>query len=453
VHGTEATGEQQPGPYFFLSYAHTPRHPGDSDPDLWVEKLYHRLCSHIMHLTAVPEGTQVGFMDRGIRIGEEWPHALAHALEHCRVFVPLYSPRYFRSKECGREWYAFSQRMVNHRTSGADAEDPFPNSHIVPALWAPVQTVDLPQSASVLQFDEPDLGASYVEEGLYALSKLGDYENDYERATYRLAQLIIRRAEEVELPPGRPQNYRELPSAFRRRRQVRTLDVEVLACAADDLPEGRGAHCYGMSAQDWNPYHPESVRAISVHSADIVRNLDYRVSVGEFDGSGVLAAAATAPGGSAPPADPAPIDSPSGPSVLLLDRWALCHKDQRELLEFYRLHQRPWVSVIVLWNQHDPDCARWPEGVAAPRGVPRSVPTLDEFNVMLPKAVRHAFKQYLKHAQTYPPAGPHQSKPRLLGHGPADPPSHGTRHLSLPLPHPPSPPTSPSPDPPHGNDS
>ena len=39
-------------PYFFLSYAHTPRRATDGpDPDMWVRRLYQDLCEHILMLT------------------------------------------------------------------------------------------------------------------------------------------------------------------------------------------------------------------------------------------------------------------------------------------------------------------------------------------------------------------------------------------------------------------
>ena len=98
-------------PYFFLSYARTPRRdPGDKeDPDRWVHKLYKDLCDAILQMTdALPE--EAGFMDRENRLGAEWSPELTTALAACRVFVPLYSRRYFESDNCGKEWFAFARR-------------------------------------------------------------------------------------------------------------------------------------------------------------------------------------------------------------------------------------------------------------------------------------------------------------------------------------------------------
>ena len=96
-------------PYFFLSYARTPkRDPADrDDPDRWVYKLYKDLCAEILQMTdARPE--EAGFMDRENQIGALWSPELTSALARCRVFVPLYSRRYFESDNCGREWFAFA---------------------------------------------------------------------------------------------------------------------------------------------------------------------------------------------------------------------------------------------------------------------------------------------------------------------------------------------------------
>ncbi len=106
-------------PYFFLSYARTPkRDPSDrDDPDRWVNKLYKDLCGAILQMTdARPE--EAGFMDRDNKLGTEWSPELTAALAKCRVFVPLYSRRYFESDNCGREWFAFARRELTHRARG-----------------------------------------------------------------------------------------------------------------------------------------------------------------------------------------------------------------------------------------------------------------------------------------------------------------------------------------------
>lgn len=82
---------------------------------MWVERLFQDLCGHVMAMTNLPAGSPAGFMDREIRSGEGWSERLGNVLANCRVFVPLFSPRYFASEMCGKEWYAFEQRAIHHR--------------------------------------------------------------------------------------------------------------------------------------------------------------------------------------------------------------------------------------------------------------------------------------------------------------------------------------------------
>ena len=143
-------------PYFFLSYAHTPRQEGSpGDPDIWVANLFQDLSAHIMQLTNLPPGATPGFMDRELRPGSDWPTRLAQALATCRVFVPLYSRRYFGSEHCGKEWFAFSRRVLNHVARAGPAEA------IIPALWVPVAPALLPEAAKSIQFDPGQLGERY----------------------------------------------------------------------------------------------------------------------------------------------------------------------------------------------------------------------------------------------------------------------------------------------------
>ncbi|SPF01809.1 TIR-like protein FxsC [Streptomyces sp. MA5143a] len=119
-------------PYFFLSYAHTPSHDSSGgDPSVWVKKLYDGLCEHIRGLTDLPRGAKVGFLDEKVSAGTKWTDELSMNLARCKVFVPLYSPRYFMSRQCGREWWAFSRRQVTQRAHGGPARE----NTIIPALW------------------------------------------------------------------------------------------------------------------------------------------------------------------------------------------------------------------------------------------------------------------------------------------------------------------------------
>ncbi|MEU6313562.1 TIR-like protein FxsC [Streptomyces sp. NPDC047014] len=404
-------------PYFFLSYAHTPRFgAGGPDPDMWVERLYRDLCSHVMALTDLPAGAEAGFMDREIRSGEGWSERLGAALATCRVFVPLFSPRYFASEMCGKEWFAFAQRAIHQ---GAVSNRPA--EAIVPALWVPVPPSQLPGPAERLQFNHNTFGERYVTDGLYGLIKLRGYAEQYERAVYELAKRIVRVAETVRLTPVRPVDYRVVPSAFgpagnHTGGPARSLHVTVAAASRHDLPDGRSPEYYGDSALEWNPYHPVSQRPVAYVAEELVKNLNYQTSMGSFDD------------------EAGHFDSkqpPTRPEILIVDRWAVEDPDRRQRLAAFDQESRPWINVVVPWNRYDHQSrakenelarrleetlpVKMSQGRAACRAAANGVANMETLGQILPQVVEAAAQQYLRHAQVYLPAGTQSERPRLLG--------------------------------------
>ncbi|WP_217551683.1 TIR-like protein FxsC [Streptomyces sp. GbtcB6] len=210
------TGERVEGrvpdhqPYFFLSYAHTPqRDPAGGDPDHWVRVLFNDLCGHIMALTDLPAGSPAGFMDREMRSGEGWTERLSENLAACRVFVPLFSPRYFSSEMCGREWYAFHERMPNARATGTATA-----SAVVPALWRRVDRHELPDSARHVRIEDLSSGGGYLSSGIYGLIKLSRLRGEYDETVFGLAERIVRAARDSGPAPGRPRDHESTPNAF-----------------------------------------------------------------------------------------------------------------------------------------------------------------------------------------------------------------------------------------------
>ncbi|WP_406456578.1 TIR-like protein FxsC [Streptomyces sp. NBC_00876] len=392
-------------PYFFMSYAHTPGYGGGTDPDMWVERLFQDLSGHVMAMTDLPAGAPAGFLDREIRSGEGWSERLGEVLATCRVFVPLFSPRYFASEMCGKEWYAFEQRVIHHR-----ARTNRPASAIVPALWVPVPPSQLPGPAERLQFNHSDFGERYVTDGLYGLIKLRLFAEEYERAVYELAKRIVRVADTAAITPGRPVDYRTAPSAFGPPGgggASRPMKITIAAPARHDLPRERSADYYGDTPQDWNPYHPASARPLAQLAADIVRALNYQPVIAPFDWESAGEERAA---------------QPSTPEILVLDRWVLRDEERRMRLAAYDTQDRPWVSVVVPWNREDPESrgaeaeltetlemtmpARMRQGRTFSRAAAKGVPSLEAFGRILPQVVEAAAQQYLRHAATYPPTYP-----------------------------------------------
>ncbi|MFG2720463.1 TIR-like protein FxsC [Streptomyces sp. NPDC048416] len=417
MHGSVGAGEDEQKPYFFLSYAHTPKSdPKDKDPNLWVQRFFRDLCAHVMQLTSLPAGS-AGFMDQQMQPGEGWQERLSEALAFCKVFVPLYSPRYFLSEQCGREWFAFSSRAAvqNTRTNGNSGN---PVTGVVPALWVPVPPRQLPQAAERLQFNHATFGDEYADEGFYGLIKLNYLRDQYERAVYRLAKRIVSVAQQNELEHGDPhQDYAKVPPAFGPTGgPARDMEVSVLACSRSTLPTGRSPDCYGSEALNWNPYHPASSRPLADHTVDVVRNLNYAVHLSDFEAEPQRLLASGAP----------------GPGLLLLDRWALDARRRRDLVDQLCATRRPWISVMVPGNVEDPENRSRGEELAQQTDVvlagriddsdghrtpSAGLPTLEAFSKAIPGAVKAAVRHFEAHAPTYPPPGSGGPMPRVLPNG------------------------------------
>ncbi|GHH82770.1 hypothetical protein GCM10017771_07870 [Streptomyces capitiformicae] len=399
-------------PYFFLSYAHTPNHDsGGADPNIWVRKLYDGLCEHIMELTDLPRGAKVGFLDQGMAVGTKWTDELSVNLARCKVFVPLYSPRYFISEQCGREWWAFSQRQVNQRARGGAQRE----NAIIPALWVPVEPAQMPQVARDLQFNHATFGQDYADEGFYGLTKLRYLQDEYERAVYRLAKQIVRVAKETDLDEGQiSKDYESQPAAFGSKEHPPEFDISVLACTRSELPPGRRPDYYGDRPHDWNPYHPEATLPLGDHAADLVRTMDYKVNVEVLDDSTRMLQGMTA----------------QAPGLMLLDRWALQSKRGKELMGRLCGEKRPWISVMAPRHKDDIVSAEKEQELdeltyrtlisrmadrAGHYSANGSLRDLNAFGTELQRAVSSAVYYYWEHRKTYPPEGPPSEPPRLRG--------------------------------------
>jgi FxsC-like protein len=414
-------------PYFFLSYARTPkRDPTDrEDPDRWVHKLYKDLCGAILQMTnARPE--EAGFMDRENRLGTEWSPELATALAMCRVFVPLYSPRYFESDNCGKEWFAFARRGVNQNARG---EQTVPA--IVPALWTRLDREAIPGIAQSIQYDHVDLGQRYRAEGFYGIMKLQNYRADYQRAVHRLAQRIVEVANQTVFSEEQLADFDSLQSAFgpasARRTNNGQLQIAVLAHDRSTLPPGRAYRYYGDTPRTWSPYQPDYPQPLADYARELARKcMDCQPVVGAF-------------------ADDAASWSSNGhpvpPSLCLVDAWVAVSEPHLHLLRLLDQLEQPWVSILVPWNSQDTGMSDAEQDLRDKLskllgrrldGVPRrcrmaatGIPTLQEFGQLLPMMTMIMGKRFRKAVPAYPPAGPPIERPRLRRTEPEE--SGGTR--------------------------
>lgn len=395
------------GPYFFLSYPHTPERS-------WVEKLFQDLRLEVLERTTLPVNSLVGFMDSSaVPLGGVWREEVARALASCRVFIPLYSPRYFTSAECGREWHAFAQRVLDYQAHHSGTV-----SAIIPALWTPVNPEALPEAAQRIQMHHADLGLDYAREGFYTLIKNNFYRQAYVTAVQRLAIHVIGAAEACPLSPcdpralGPPRDAFEVPG--QRAPADRRLAVIVVAPTRASAPNGRTAEFYGRSATDWNPFHPVTRQVLADYAADVARLNCYEPTIMDVDeGMDLLTRR-----------DPA-----RGLGLLLIDTWAAVDPELAGRLAQLD-SSAGWVAAMVLRNLEDPQTRdRSPElrkrlAALLPRrfGPGRAfgpanalgIGTLEEFRDRLPVVLDGALHGYLNYAEAHPPPGQIPARPRLV---------------------------------------
>ncbi|MFC6082732.1 TIR-like protein FxsC [Sphaerisporangium aureirubrum] len=395
-------------PYFFLSYARTPRSDQRRDPNDGVKRFYKDLCHEILQRTSLPHGVPPGFMDIDLRTGVEWDRRLAKELATCKVFVPLYSRRYFRSVQCGKEWAAFDLRRRQH-TEGKRSDPEV----IIPAYWVPVPLYELPEMTRSIQFAHADLGPHYLDRGLYSLMQIGQSRDHYRRSVQGLATRIIEVAERVNLPAGEPCDYESIRSAFTGDPE-RRFQITVVAATSTTLPNGRDKQYYGKMAADWNPYHPHGVRPIAQVAADIVREMGFEPEIGSLHDQRE---------------DLLSRRAPSSPGLILLDPWAVADPRFEGLLRELDRADNPWIGLLIPWSRIDTQIAdhaahlrehlnavlsaKIAQGRPATRNAVQGIASIEEFMATLRPVVQTLGSSYLRNVQTFPPKVPGTGRPRL----------------------------------------
>jgi FxsC-like protein len=400
-------------PYFFLSYAHQSRSDDrdDGEADYWVGEFFRDLCGSVERQAGLLKGASPGFMDRERRPGNYWPAGVVRALATCRVFVPLYSSRYFADEYCGKEWHYFARRTSDPHVQ----EVP-----IVPGIWDPVEAEKLPQAARAVQFSHRGSDA-YETLGLYGIMKVSRYRTEYVRTVSDLAGWIVAAAARHPIREGPTVDHYALESAFdhvrtaQRSRHGKQLRITVVAPRRDELPAERmNSSCYGPSALDWNPYAPISARPIVDDASDQARSLGFRVEVGDlYQHEKALLS----------------VDPRFGPQILIVDPWALLVPYTQQLLQRVNDRQRPWVQVVIPWSAADEESqqeegrlrvmlgaafqSKLAETASISEMAAQGVPNLGEFDMVLGQLIGAVAKRYLANSAAFPPVGEIVERPRI----------------------------------------
>jgi FxsC-like protein len=330
----------------FVSYA------SDNRSYKTDRELFDEFVSEVVNEVNQTKGTDAtAFLaHRDIESGDEWPQSLRDALRTSRVMLSFFSPHYFNSRWCGREFQVFRDRRKHWVPAATDD----PNAtFIVPILWIPE-----PPPAGIsgsLQDWDSGFPQDYRDLGLRQLLYL---ERKTERVLVRsaLAARIVKRLALAALP--------ELAALSA---------VDTLASAFDPA----GAPAAGAAAEA-NPAYFVFAAGSRAEIANTARNnigpwaatdgRDWRPYFPQSpDSAGALAQRAA--GDKKRRFVPLACDAnladrlkeakqENAPVVIFADPWTFSLQPYRKALQDYDLLNLLNCSMLVAWNADDEETAQ-----------------------------------------------------------------------------------------------
>jgi hypothetical protein len=157
---------------------------------------------------------EVCFFDTtNIETGSDWNEELSEAAAQSRVAVAFFSPSYFSSVWCGREFQVFLDRQQQAAVANPAGNAPL---SIIPLIW--IRHSALPEAAGAIQsIDDSIPGASfpaeYAQIGLRQIMLLQDSAK-YMRVRIALGQRILKAANSAQLPESVNLDLRNYRSAW-----------------------------------------------------------------------------------------------------------------------------------------------------------------------------------------------------------------------------------------------
>ena len=192
----------------FVSYSRlNVRHPQDAAN---IRRLVTDLEADLAQYPQIVGNDDVCFFDNtNIETGTDWNEELSDAAARSRVAVALFSPSYFNSVWCGREFQVFLDR----RRAVAGPTAPIA---IVPVIWMRHNAV--PDAASAFQdtdnaIPSAPFPADYRQMGLRQIMLLNS-ESQYTQTRIALGARILKVAQGARLPELANLNLRNYASAW-----------------------------------------------------------------------------------------------------------------------------------------------------------------------------------------------------------------------------------------------
>ena len=192
----------------FVSYSRLNiLHPQDAS---FIRRFFSDLEADLVQHPQIVGNDDICFFDTtNIETGTDWNEELSDAAACSRVAVALFSPSYFNSVWCGREFQVFLDR----RKSAAKSNPPVT---VLPVIWMRHDAV--PESAGMLQNSDNAIPSApfpsdYRQIGLRQIMQLND-EQQYTQTRIALGARILKAAKAARLPELTGLNLRNYASAW-----------------------------------------------------------------------------------------------------------------------------------------------------------------------------------------------------------------------------------------------
>ena len=260
---------------FFFSYARA------NANDSYLKQFFDDLSDRIRGQLGLDKDEPVGFFDQPeLKLGADWEAELNDALQTCPVMVSVYSPAYFNSSYCGKEWEVFRRRQElyrsNARASGEDVNRP---PVIKPVIWIPqLPGQDVPEAVGQFQYYMGDPDADHNKYGLQTMRRRNNrYEDSYDYFIENLKNEILA-AQRFNLPPLPDfTDLDQIDSAFhplanvqpqppagaKLRRGPQFVRFVFIAGEPNEFPAEREQEFYrNYGGREWKPYYPDAPHPI-----------------------------------------------------------------------------------------------------------------------------------------------------------------------------------------------
>lgn len=342
----------------FFSY----RRSDFGDP---MREFFKDLGAEVCKLFGLDQKQDFAFFDQEkIETGDNWDRALLTALQQAQILIPMYSPAYFKSEYCGKEWQLFQIRRSEYANANGTPLPPV----IKPVIWIPIRGNNkklalpetLPDDVRLVQYTWQEEESEINQEGLEYIVRLkSNYATLYTKFLRRFAEKIKETIDDCFLPPlTSPPPLKEIPSAFAERsphplaqlptrrlgarRHVRFIFA---ALNPESLDLDRNAEpYYDNGGSDWKPFYPDLKHRIGPLVTHIVSDpdLDFDCDKIEFTQDLSKSVSQAFDDGMA--------------VVIFLDRWSLYKNTSYQTIfeEFDSLNFRN-CAVILPWNPNDPE--------------------------------------------------------------------------------------------------